>query len=211
MPAWKVLVGLAARSLTAPKAAALLGLTGGLAALLGCLAGGPIINAVRRRGCSEAPLRVGLAASVIYTMLAAVGFLAPPPVVAVIALALASFWGYMPSVAIYAAMADVLPAGARGRFAGFNTLCSGDRGHLMGPGCAPPIVHGKAYGWHIGGGRLAPKRYQPTTRLRDLRWLEANVLVRIFGSGQCVLPVRPLPPTRWSKLTTAHVLRPAMF
>lgn len=115
------------------KAAAVLGVTGGVSALLGCIAGGPIINAVRRRGFVDAPLRVGLAASVIYTALATLGFLAPSPVLAVVALALASFWGYMPSVAIYSALADVLPAGARGRFAGFNTLVIGIITNSIGP------------------------------------------------------------------------------
>ena len=115
------------------KAAAWLGATGGIAALLGCLAGGPIINALRRRGYADAPLRLGLAASVIYTMLATAGFLATSPALAVTALALASFWGYMPSLAVYAAMADVLPAGARGRFAGLNTLVIGIVTNSVGP------------------------------------------------------------------------------
>ena len=115
------------------KAAAWLGATGGVAALLGCIAGGPIINALRRRGYADAPLRVGLAASVIYTALATFGFLAPSPVLAVAALALASFCGYIPAVAIYSAMADVLPAGARGRFAGFNTLVIGVVTNSVGP------------------------------------------------------------------------------
>ncbi len=130
---WNVVFFQRVHSWDLSKAAAVLGLTGGVAALLGCLAGGPIINAVRRRGFSEAPLRVGLAASIIYTVLATLAFLTPSPLLAVVALALASFWGYMPSVAIYAAMADVLPAGARGRFAGFNTLVIGVVTNSIGP------------------------------------------------------------------------------
>ncbi len=115
------------------RAAAWLGATGGFAALLGCIAGGPMINALRRRGYTDAPLRVGLAASVIYTAFATLGFLAASPPLAIAALALASFWGYVPSVAIYASLADVLPAGARGRFAGFNTLVIGVITNSVGP------------------------------------------------------------------------------
>lgn len=115
------------------KAAAWLGATGGLAALLGCVAGGPIIDAVRRRGFADAPLRVGLASSVIFTAFATLGFLAPSPILAIIALALASSCGYIPSLAIYAALADVLPAGSRGRFAGFSLLVSGIFTNSLGP------------------------------------------------------------------------------
>ncbi len=135
------------------RAAAVLGLAGGAAALLGCIAGGPIINAVRRRGYADAPLRVGLAASIIYTVLATVGFLAPSPALAVAALTLASFWGYMPSVAIYAAMADVLPAGARGRFAGFNTLVIGIVTNSIGP-FAVGFLNDHAFP-HVDGIRLS--------------------------------------------------------
>ena len=115
------------------KAAAWLGATGGLASLLGCVAGGPIIDAVRRRGFTDAPLRVGLASSVIFSVFAMLGFLAPSPILSIIALALASSCGYIPSLAIYAALADVLPAGSRGRFAGFSLLVSGIFTNSLGP------------------------------------------------------------------------------
>ena len=115
------------------KAAAWLGATGGLAALLGCIVGGPIIDAVRRRGFVDAPLRVGLASSVVFTAFATLGFLAPSPVLAIVALAAASSCGYIPSLAIYAALADVLPAGSRGRFAGFSLLVSGIFTNSVGP------------------------------------------------------------------------------
>ena len=114
------------------SAIALIGTTA-VSSLLGCLACGRIIEAVRRRGVVSAPFWVGMISGVVFAVMGSIGVVAPTAPVAIALLTLASFCGYMPAVSIFAAMGDLLPATARGRFAGLQTLALGLITNTLGP------------------------------------------------------------------------------
>ncbi|WP_428390923.1 MFS transporter [Lichenicoccus sp.] len=115
------------------QSATVLGATTAISALFGCLACGRIIEAVRRRNVVSAPFWVGMISSIVFAILGSIGVMMPNASAAVAVLTMASFCGYMPAVSIFAAMGDLLPAAARGRFAGLQTLAIGVITNTLGP------------------------------------------------------------------------------
>ena len=115
------------------QAALRVGIPSATMALLGCLATGRIIEWSRRRGYADAPLRVGVGGGALFAILASAGVLAHASSAGTSLLILASTCSYVPTIGIYAAMGDVLPAGARGRFAGLSILAAGLITNSVGP------------------------------------------------------------------------------
>ena len=115
------------------QSATVLGATTAISSLFGCLACGRIIEAVRRRNMVSAPFWVGMMSGIAFAITGSIGVMMPNAPAAVAVLTLASFFGYMPAVSIFAAMGDLLPAAARGRFAGLQTLAIGVITNTLGP------------------------------------------------------------------------------
>ncbi len=115
------------------QAALRVGIPSATMALLGCLATGRVIEWIRRRGYTDAPLRVGVGGGALFGILASAGVLMHAAVGSTALLILAGTCSYIPTIGIYAAMGDVLPAGARGRFAGVSILAAGLITNSLGP------------------------------------------------------------------------------
>jgi MFS family permease len=130
---WNIVLFERVHGWTAARTAVSLALTGGVASLIGCLMAGRMITALRRRGHLDAPLRLCLFAAVCFAVFAIAAVLSPSPTLALGLLPLASFWGYVPSVAGLTAIGEALPAGARARLAGLHTLANGLIANALGP------------------------------------------------------------------------------
>jgi len=130
---WSVLVFQRVYGLTAGHAAFWIACTGGVATLVGCLLAGNLITALRNRGHIDAPFQVGAIAAIGFATMASVALMAPTATVALCILPFATFWSYMPSVAAYSAMGDVLPSPIRARLAGLHTLTNGIISNSLGP------------------------------------------------------------------------------
>ena len=115
------------------QAALRVGIPSATMALLGCLATGRIIDWTRRRGYIDAPLRVGVGGGALFAILASAGVLSHGTIACTALLIVAGTCSYVPTIGIYAAMGDVLPAGARGRFAGLSILAAGLITNSVGP------------------------------------------------------------------------------
>ncbi len=115
------------------QAALRVGIPSATMALLGCLATGRTIEWTRRRGYTDAPLRVGVCGGALFAVLASAGVLVHASVFGTALLILAGTCSYIPTIGIYSAMGDVLPAGARGRFAGLSILAAGLITNSVGP------------------------------------------------------------------------------
>jgi MFS family permease len=115
------------------RAAITLSLTSGVATLAGCLLAGPMIGALRRRGHQDAPLRLCLIGAAAHAGFAMAGLLANSPLLAIALLPLASFWGYVPSVAAFSALGEALPGPIRARLAGLHTFTNGVISNSLGP------------------------------------------------------------------------------
>ena len=130
---WAILFFGRIHNWTITQAALRVGIPAATMALIGCLATGRVIEALRRRGYTDAPLRVGVGGGLIFAALACVGVLVHNPFLAGGLLVLASTCSYVPSIGTYAAMGDVLPAASRGRFAGLSILAVGLITNSIGP------------------------------------------------------------------------------
>lgn len=118
---------------TGAHAAIALALTSGIATLVGCLAAGRIIVALRRRGHSDAPLLLALVSAVLFPLFGTVALMMPTPGLTLAILPLAAFWGYVPSVAGFSMMGEAIPAPVRARLAGLHTLANGLIANSLGP------------------------------------------------------------------------------
>ena len=98
---------------------------GSMFAVVGSITSGRIMERLRSRGYVDAPLRVGVFASVVLAVMGSAALLIHNSLMATILLVIASFWGPVPSVALYATIGDVIPAASRGRFTGFNVMALG--------------------------------------------------------------------------------------
>jgi MFS family permease len=117
----------------AGRAAITLGLTAGVASLIGCLGVAPLLNLLRARGVRRAPLLVGMAAASWYAVLSVAGLLAQSGAAAAGLLGAAALAGYVPTVCAFTAMGEVLPPAARARLAGVHTLANGVISNSLGP------------------------------------------------------------------------------
>jgi MFS family permease len=130
---WNVVFFERVHGWTGSRTAILLALTAGVGSLVGCLASGRMIDALRSRGWTDAPLRLCLIGGISFAVLALGALFAPSPYLALGLFAGAAFFGYTPSVAAFAALAEVLPATVRARLAGVHTLASGVISNSLGP------------------------------------------------------------------------------
>ncbi len=130
---WKIVFFERSYGWSGGEAALWLGAVGGPATIIGCLTSGRIIGWMRAKGYSDAPLRLCLFSCAIYTVSAIAGLLAPNPYVALTLLSGAFFCGYVPSVAGFSAMGEVLPPRTRARLAGLHTLTNGLIANSLGP------------------------------------------------------------------------------
>ena len=103
---------------TVARAAFVAGAPGAVVALFGCLSAGAFIQALKRRGYADAPIRVGVAGALIFAVLGTTGVLISNASAAVVLLVTASFFTYLPGVSMYSSMGEVLPPATRGRLTG---------------------------------------------------------------------------------------------
>jgi MFS family permease len=130
---WKIVFFERAHGWSGAEAALWLGAVGGPATIIGCLMSGRIIGWMRARGYADAPLRLCLFSCAIYSVSAIAGLLAPNPYLSLALLSGAFFCGYVPSVAGFSAMGEVLPPRTRARLAGLHTLTNGLIANSLGP------------------------------------------------------------------------------
>ncbi len=117
---------------TVARAAFAAGAPAALAALVGCLSAGAFVQALKRRGYSDAPIRVAVAGALIFAVFGTAGVLVPNSSVAVGLLVVASFFTYLPGVCMYSSMGEVLPPATRGRLTG-NIIAVGILTGSIGP------------------------------------------------------------------------------
>ncbi len=117
---------------TVARAALQAGAPAAAMALLGCLAAGPMIQWLRRRGYADAPIRVAVAGGLIFTALSTAGVLVGNELLAAGLLITGSFFTYLPGVSMYSSLGEVFPPATRGRFTG-NMLAVGIFTTSLGP------------------------------------------------------------------------------
>jgi MFS family permease len=133
MTTWKIVFFERVHGWSAAEAGVWLGAAGGGASLVGCLAGGRLIGWLRRRGYADAPLRLCVASGVCYAVFSVLGLLAPTPHLAIGLFVGSLFWSYVPSVAGFTAMGEILPVDVRARLAGLHTFANGLISNSLGP------------------------------------------------------------------------------
>ncbi len=97
-------------------------LTGGVAAIIGAFATGPMIRHVEARGSVTAPLTVCLATSACFAVAVALGAVATSPMLSLTLIAVGFFFALAPTACAFAVMAEALPSPIRAGLAGLNTL-----------------------------------------------------------------------------------------
>jgi MFS family permease len=110
-----------------------LALTSGVSLVIGTLVSGHMISALRNRGYPDAALRMCLISGVMFTIFAVAALLAPTPQIALALLPIGYFFGYIPPMAAFTAMSEVLPPAIRARLTGLNTLAAGLITNSLGP------------------------------------------------------------------------------
>lgn len=133
MTTWKITFFERVHGWSAAEAGIWLGAVGGGASLVGCLAGARLIGWLRRRGYADAPLQLCVASGVCYAVFSILGLLAPTPQLAMGLFVGSLFWSYVPSVAGFTAMGEILPADVRARLAGLHTFANGLISNSLGP------------------------------------------------------------------------------
>jgi MFS family permease len=133
MTTWKVVFFERVYGWSGGDAAVWIGCVGGGASILGCLAAGRLIGWLRARGYADAPLRLCVVSGVCYAVFGIAGLLAGNPYVSIALFGGAFFWSYVPSVAAFSAMGDILPPATRARLAGLHTLTNGLISNSLGP------------------------------------------------------------------------------
>lgn len=115
------------------KAAILLACTSGVATLVGCIAGGRMISRLRQAGRKDAALIIGMGAGAVFMVFSVLALLATNATLALAILPIATFCGYIPSIAGFTAMGEGLPSSVRARLAGLHTLANGIISNSLGP------------------------------------------------------------------------------
>jgi len=118
---------------TGSQTAIALALTSGVLSLIGCLAVGRLIEVLRRRGRSDAPLLVCVAGGSAFCFFALLALAAPTAGTALVPMGIASFFGYAPSIGGYVAMGEAVPSRIRARLAGVHILSVGLISNALGP------------------------------------------------------------------------------
>jgi MFS family permease len=127
---WNILFFERVHGWSGAQAAIWLAGTSGVANLVGCLLARRMIMAVRRGGHADAPFLVAMFAAAMFAVFGVLALLMPDPRLTVAILPLASFWGFVPSVAGFSAMGEALPPPVSARLAGLHTLANGLSVHL---------------------------------------------------------------------------------
>ncbi len=133
MTTWKVTFFERVHGWTGSEAALWLGAVGGPAAILGCLSAGRIIGWLKAKGYTDAPLRMCVFSVIVYASFSVMGLLASGPFASLGLFAAAFFCSYVPSVAAFSAMGEVLPPNTRAQLAGLHTLTNGLISNSLGP------------------------------------------------------------------------------
>jgi MFS family permease len=133
MTTWKVVFFERVYDWSAAKSGFWLGAVGGPLTIIGCLLAGRLIGWLRTRGYADAPFRICLISCVVYAVSSIIGLLAPDPTMSLVFFCGAFFCSYVPSVAGFAAMGEILPPGTRARLAGLHTLTNGLISNSLGP------------------------------------------------------------------------------
>jgi MFS family permease len=117
----------------AGKAGVAFALTGGVTFIVGALLSGHIVGLIRKRGYVDASLRACILGGVAFSSFGAAALLMPTPYLALTMLAIAFFFGYLPTIGGYSAVSEVVPPTMRAGLAGFNTLSIGLITNSLGP------------------------------------------------------------------------------
>lgn len=117
----------------AAKSGFWLGAVGGPVTILGCIVAGRLIGWLRTRGYADAPFRICLYSGILFALSSVLSLLAPTPGWSVALGCGAYFCAYIPSVAGFSAMGEILPPGTRARLAGLHTLANGLISNSLGP------------------------------------------------------------------------------
>jgi MFS family permease len=133
MTTWRVAYFERVFDWSAARSSFWLGAVGGPVTILGCIFAGRLIGWLRTRGFSDAPFRICLFSGAVFALSAVLSLLAPTPALSVALGCGAYFCAYIPSVAGFSAMGEILPAGTRARLAGLHTLANGLISNSLGP------------------------------------------------------------------------------
>lgn len=133
MTTWKVAFFERVHDWSGSESALWIGAIGGPATILGCLSAGRIIGWLKAKGYTDAPLRMCVFSVMVYATFAAMGLLATSPLASLGFFAAAFFCSYVPSVAAFSAMGEVLPPKTRAQLAGLHTLTNGLISNSLGP------------------------------------------------------------------------------
>ena len=117
----------------AGKAGVVVALACGVPLIIGCLAAGRIIDFLRSRGAADASLRVCVIGCVAFSAFAAAALLMPTLYLTLAMLSIAFFFGYLPTVGGYNAVAEAVPPPIRAGVAGISTLMFGIITNSIGP------------------------------------------------------------------------------
>lgn len=108
-------------------------LTGGLTFIAGCLLSGNMVGLIRKRGHVDASLRGCILGGVAFSVFAAAALFVSSPYLSFALIAVALFFGYVPTVCGYSAVSEVVPPPIRAGLAGINTLANGLIVSALGP------------------------------------------------------------------------------
>jgi MFS family permease len=133
MTTWSVVFFGRVHDWNAAKAGFWLGAVGGPMTIVGCLLAGRLIGWLRAKGYTDAPFRLCLFSCIVYAVSAIAGLLSPTPASSIACMSGMFFCAYIPSVAGFAAMGEILPPGTRARLAGTHTLANGLISNSLGP------------------------------------------------------------------------------
>lgn len=117
----------------AGKSGVVFALTGGLTFIAGCLLSGHIVGLIRKRGYVDASLRACILGGVAFSGFAAAALLVPSPYLSFALLAIALFFGYLPTVCGFSAVSEVVPPPIRAGLAGISNLANGLIVSALGP------------------------------------------------------------------------------
>uniref|UniRef100_B0T6M2 Major facilitator superfamily MFS_1 n=1 Tax=Caulobacter sp. (strain K31) TaxID=366602 RepID=B0T6M2_CAUSK len=136
-PSWLIATLVRSHGWSAGETAVRLGLTAGVTLIVGAVAIGPLIKAVRQRGHANAALLVALLCVVSFAVFLVAGLFATGTAPVLTLVAIAFFFGYTPTVCSYVMMGEVLPSHVRAQLAGINTfsnalICNSLATYLVG-------------------------------------------------------------------------------
>lgn len=117
----------------AGRSGQIIGLTCGVAFIIGCLLSGQMVEALRKRGYADASLRASIAGALAFAVFSSIGIAMPNPYACIGCMAFAFALGYLPAVGAYTAIAEVVPESIRAAFTGITTLVVGLVTNSLGP------------------------------------------------------------------------------